>query len=624
MNYNTEKKEYIVNEEASKTIVWRMIIGTVLFFVAGLIIEGEVFKSITYLAAVLVLGYDIAISAVKKIFNKHFLNDELLAVITAATVFAIGDGPEATAVLLFYQIVRHYTNKASDKINSSLASIFSTKPDHANVERNGEIITVSPSDVHKGEVIVIKAGERIPLDGVVISGESFMDMRAITGDSIPISVHPGSYVMSGSINSGAPIYIKVSAEYNESSISKILKVNEQINKIQPKAEIFINKFVKYYTPIVTVIASALIIIMPLLDHMNFVKWIHRALVLLFVASPHILTLSVSLAFSAGTDCVSKHGILIKNKGNIEKLSKLETVVFDKTGTLTDGVFKINNIHSEDGFNNLLEYAAHAEFFSNHPISRAIIAEYDGTIDKNRISDYKETVGSGISVKIDGKNVLIGNIRLLTINGIYANEVQNTTDTVIYIAIDNKYAGYITVADKERPDSIAAVSWLHSKKINTIMMTGDEPFSSEYIANHVGINKVHSRLQPYDKIKCMEGIMARRKNPCAYVGDGINDASILSIADIGISMGAKGSSSAIDSSDIVLITDEPSKLIDVVSLSKRTMKIVSSNIVISIAVKLIIMLLGISGITGLWFAVFADTAISVFSVYKSKSILKLKK
>lgn len=608
------------SHDENSNIPWRIAIGTVLFFVAILIVDKEPFKTLTFVFSFIVLGYDIVINAFKRIFKGEFLDENFLMSIASIGAFIIGEHPEAVAVILFYRLGEYLQDKAVDNSRKSIAELMNVRPDHANVERNGKILTVQPEDVLIGETIVIKAGERVPLDGVVTLGEGFMDTRALTGESTPREVVIGSEVMSGSINSGSPIYIRVTREYKDSTVAKILELTQNTRSRKSTHEKFITKFAKYYTPIVVGLAVLLMLIPPLFDSFNFAKWIYRGLVFLVVSCPCALVISIPLGFFSAIGAASRNGVLIKGGNYIEALSKLTTVVFDKTGTLTKGVFTVHEVTSTT-HENLLEIAAYAEYYSNHPIAKAILEEYGSEIDKDRISHYKEIVGKGICTNLDNVEILAGNERLMSDNGIEIISLPDNSDTIVYIAVDRKFAGYILIRDEERNDSAFTISALNRKGIQTIMLTGDHTAPAANIAKRLGISSVYSELLPYDKVNCMEEIMNKKNSVCAFVGDGINDAPVISLADIGIAMGATGSAGAIEAADVVLMTDEPSKIIRTIDLSKKTMRIIKQNIAFSIGVKIAVMILGALGISGMWLAIFADTGVALLAVANSLRVMK---
>lgn len=606
--------------EENSNILWRIAIGAILFFIAILVVDKEPFKTITFIFAFIVLGYDVVISAFKRIFKGEFLDENFLMSIASIGAFAIGEHPEAVAVMLFYQLGEYLQDKAVDNSRKSIAELMNVRPDHANVERNGEIITVRPEKVAIGETIVIKAGERVPLDGIVTLGESFMDTRALTGESLPREVVVGSEVMSGSINSGSPVYIRVTHEYKDSTVAKILELAQNTQSRKSTHEKFITKFARYYTPIVVALAALLMVIPPLFDGFDFAKWIYRGLVFLVVSCPCALVISIPLGFFSAIGRASRDGILIKGGNYIEALSKLTTIVFDKTGTLTKGQFKVHEINPV-GHENLLEIASYAEYYSNHPIAKAILEEYNGEIDKERISDYEEIVGNGIRAKLDNVEILAGNERLMTENNIAITASSDNSGTTVYIAVDAKFAGYLLIRDEERTDSAYAISELGKKGIKTVMLTGDHTAPAMNVGNRLGISDVRAELLPYDKVNCMEEIMKKENSVCAFVGDGINDAPVIALADIGIAMGATGSAGAIEAADVVLMTDEPSKLIRTIDISKKTMRIIRQNIIFSIGVKVMAMVLGALGISGMWLAIFADTGVALLAVANSLRVMK---
>jgi len=600
-------------------ILWRIVISAALFFVA-LVLNAGVFELLILICAFIVIGYDIVINAFKRILKCGFLDENFLMSIASIGAFAIGEHPEAVAIMLFYQVGEYLQDKAVHKSRASIADLMNMRPSFANVERNGKILKVSPENVHIGEVIVIKSGERVPLDGIVIQGESFIDTSALTGESVPRSVKSGSEIMSGVINAGSPLYMYVTHEYRDSTVVKIIELTQNIQTNKSAPERFITKFAKYYTPIVVTLALILMLFPPLFDGFNFAKWIYRGLVFLVVSCPCALVISIPLSFFSAIGRASKDGILIKGGNYIETLSKLETAVFDKTGTLTKGVFKIKDIYPK-GHENILEIAAYAEYYSNHPIAKTILASFSEEIDTSRISNYEEIAGKGIRAKLDGNDIIVGNKLLMTEHNILIDDTPANSGTTIFIAINHSFAGYITISDEIRSDSITVISGLENRKIRTVMLTGDSIKPAKETAAQLGISQVFSDLLPYDKVCCLERLIAEAASPCAFIGDGINDAPVIALADVGIAMGMTGSASAIEAADVVLMTDEPSKLIKAVDISRKAMRIVKQNIVLSIGVKIAVMLLGALGISGMWLAIFADTGVALLAVGNSLRIMK---
>lgn len=609
------------------SLVLRLISGAVLF-AAGIALEylnvNYYIQTALFIAAYIVLGYDIVLSAVKNIFKGRLLDENFLMSAASIGAFIIGEHPEAVAVMLFYQFGEALQDKAVENSRKSISSLMDIRPDYANIEINGKIERVSPADVQIGSIIIVKPGEKVPLDGIIESGETFLDTSALTGESVPRRAAEGDTVLSGSINTSSPVYIRVEKEFSQSAVSKILDMVENAQSKKAQSEKFITTFAKYYTPVV-VIAALLLMFIPPLFAGEFTKWLYRGLVFLVVSCPCALVVSIPLGFFAGIGCASKNGILVKGSNYLERLSSLDSVVFDKTGTLTKGVFTVHKIHAENGCeNDLLETAAYAEFYSNHPIAVSIKNAFKGDINTEKISDYTEISGKGIKVNISQKEILAGNKALMSENSVTVDEVSG--GSVIYIASEGEFMGYLVISDEVKADSKKAVSSLNSLGINTVMLTGDTRQNAERTAEELGIKAVHSELMPQDKVAKLEDIIANKtsKKYAAFIGDGINDAPVLSLADIGIAMGGLGSDSAIEAADIVLMTDEPTKLLTGIKISKKTMRIVKENIVFAIGVKAAVMILSAFGLSAMWLAIFADVGVAMLAVLNSLRALKLNK
>lgn len=602
----------------------RLAVG-VAVFIAAIILQHTVniqmLTVIFYIAAYVLLGYDIVLNALKNIVKGHVFDENLLMSVASIGAFLLGDYPEAVSVMLFYRIGETLQDKAVDKSRKSITDLMDIRPDYANLCRNSEIITVSPEEVHKGDVILIKNGEKSPLDCIVTDGHTFMDTSALTGESVPREIFAGSEILSGFINTGSAIHAEVTKEYSDSTVARILEITENARDKKAHSEQFITKFARYYTPIVVAVA-ALLIIIPTIVTGDFMKWISRALIFLVVSCPCALVVSIPLSFFAGIGSASKKGILVKGSTYLEVLSKIKTAVFDKTGTLTKGIFEVDSVKAQNGDNDkLLEYAAYAECYSNHPVAEAILRSNKAEIDRSRIGCYDEIAGMGIHAEIDGKSVLCGNMRLMTENKIYVPQEDAESSASVYIAADGNYEGCITISDKEKEDSINAISGLTAKGIKTVMLTGDTAENANKVSEHLGITQTYSQLLPQDKAARMQQIMKNSSGVTAFVGDGINDAPVLAMADIGVAMGGLGSDSAIEAADMVLMTDEPSKLLDAMKISHKTMRIVKENIIFAIGVKVIIMLLGALGITGMWLAIFADVGVSLIAILNALRILR---
>lgn len=588
-----------------------------------LLISGFTFDSdIIFIISYIIIGYDIIISTFKNIRKKKFLDENFLMTIATIGAIIIKELPEAAAVMLFYKVGELFQNYAVTKSRKSVTELMNIKPDYANLYKNKELIKIDPNEVKIGDIILVKPGEKIPLDGIVIKGKSSLNMFALTGEVTPRDISSNDEVLSGSINNEGKIEIKVTKEFKQSTVSKILDLVENASAKKAKSEKFITKFAKYYTPIVVLIAILLSIIPSLFFNQPFSFWLYRSLSFLVVSCPCALVISIPLSFFGGIGAASKIGVLIKGSNYLEQLSNIDIVVSDKTGTLTEGIFEVqklypNNVTEEE----LLYYAANAESFSNHPISLSLNKINSKKIDHSKISDVKEISGKGISVKIDNKNVLVGNEQLFKdkkIDIIKNNEIG----TVIYVSLDNKFIGSILIADKIKEDSYKAIKLLRKNKIKKIvMLTGDQKDISMNVAKRLKIDEYYFNLLPQDKVKKIEELL--KKGKVLFVGDGINDAPSLRIASIGVAMGGVGSDAAIEAADIVIMTDELSKIPEAMIISKKTMKIVKQNIVFAIFVKISVLILVALGIVNMWLAVFADVGVSVIAVLNSLRMLYVK-
>ncbi len=604
----------------------KIIISLILFIFAMVIkLENEIINNIIFVISYLIVGFEILKKAIRNILRGKVFDENFLMSVATIGAFAIGEYPEAVAVMLFYQIGELFQSYAVDKSRKSIASLMDIRPDYANVYREGNIETVNPEEVKIGETIVIKPGEKIPLDGKIIEGKTTLDTKALTGESLPREVSEGDEVLSGCINLNGMIKIEVTKEFGESTVSKILDLVENASSKKSKSENFITKFAKYYTPTVVIIALILAILPPLvIQGATFSDWIYRALSFLVVSCPCALVISIPLSFFGGIGGASKRGILIKGSNYLEALSNTEIAVFDKTGTLTKGVFEVQEVKPVDISNEeLLKIAAYAENYSNHPISKSIKQAYHKPIDEKEIINSEELSGLGIVAKIGEKNVLVGNEKLMQEKQIEF-EKCNKIGTILYIAIDGKYAGYILIADKIKDDTKQTIEELKKNDIKqTIMLTGDKKEVGESVAKEVGIDKVYTELLPTDKVQKVEELLKTKspKGKLAFVGDGINDAPVLTLADIGIAMGGLGADSAIEAADIVIMTDEPSKIINAIKLSKKTMRIVKENIVFAIFIKILVLVLTAFGLSTMWEAVFADVGVSIIAIINALRVLK---
>ena len=607
---------------------FKIIISLILFLIAMIInFNNELINKVIFIVAYIIVGLEIVRKALRNIFRGKVFDENFLMTVATVGAFGIGEFPEAVAVMLFYQVGELFQSYAVDKSRKSIASLMDIRPDYANIEKDGKVLKVDPDDVKIGDIIIIKPGEKVPLDGIVIEGNTSLDTKALTGESLPREIVPGDEILSGSINISGLVKVKVSKEYGESTVSKILDLVENASSKKSKSENFITKFAKYYTPIVVIIAILLVVVPVIFFGGEFSDWIYRALSFLVVSCPCALVISIPLSFFGGIGGASKMGILIKGSNYLEAIASTEIIVFDKTGTLTEGIFEVQKINPKDiDENDLLENAAYAECYSNHPISLSIKRAYGKQIDKSKIKSTEELSGRGIVAIINGKNVLVGNEKLLNENNIEF-EKNNDVGTILYVAIDNKYVGNIVIADKIKEDAKDSIMSLKKSNIKqAVMLTGDRKAVGENVAGILGIDKVYTELLPDGKVEKVEELLKEKseKGKLAFVGDGINDAPVLALADIGIAMGGLGADSAIEAADIVLMTDEPSKIVDTIRLSKKTMKIVKENIIFAISVKVLVLILSAIGISTMWEAVFADVGVSIIAILNALRVLNVKK
>lgn len=580
-----------------------------------------------FIISYIIVGGDVVKRAVKNIFKGQVFDENFLMSIATIGAFFIGEYPEGIAVMLFYQVGELFQSYAVGKSRKSIASLMDIRPDYANVKKGDELVKVDPDEVQIGDIIVIKAGEKIPLDGKVIEGSSMIDTSALTGESVPREVEVGRDILSGCININGVITAEVTKEFGESTVSKILDLVENASSKKSNSEQFITKFARYYTPVVVIIAVFLAIIPPLvIDGATFSDWIYRALAFLVVSCPCALVISIPLSFFGGIGGASKKGVLVKGSNYLEALSETEIVVFDKTGTLTKGVFNVQEIHPEGvSKEELLELTVHAENYSNHPISLSLKRAYSKEIDNGRISDVEEISGHGVIATVDGKKVMAGNIKLMKMMDIpyFKGELIGT---VVHVAVNNKYIGYIVIADEVKEDSAQAIKELKAANIKqTVMLTGDNKSIGSKVAKELGLDKVYAELLPADKVEKLEELFLQKskKGKLAFVGDGINDAPVLARADIGIAMGGLGSDAAIEAADVVIMTDEPSKIATAMKISKKTLKIAHQNIVFAIGIKIIVLILSAFGIATMWAAIFADVGVTIISVLNAFRALNVK-
>lgn len=608
--------------------LWRIIIGAAVLATAILLsLNNEWLQIALFIISYIIVGGDVVKRAVKNIFKGQVFDENFLMSIATIGAFFIGEYPEGVAVMLFYQVGELFQSYAVGKSRKSIASLMDIRPDYANVKKGDELIKVDPDEVQIGDIIVIKAGEKIPLDGKVIEGSSMIDTSALTGESVPREVEVGSDILSGCININGVITAEVTKEFGESTVSKILDLVENASSKKSNSEQFITKFARYYTPVVVIIAVFLAIIPPLvIDGATFSDWIYRALAFLVVSCPCALVISIPLSFFGGIGGASKKGVLVKGSNYLEALAETEIVVFDKTGTLTKGVFNVQEIHPEGvSKEELLELTAHAESYSNHPISLSLKRAYSKEIDNGRISDVEEISGHGVIATVDGKKVMAGNIKLMKMMDIpyFKGELIGT---IVHVAVNNKYIGYIVIADEVKEDSAQAIKELKAANIKqTVMLTGDNKSIGSKVAKELGLDKVYAELLPADKVEKLEELFSQKskKGKLAFVGDGINDAPVLARADIGIAMGGLGSDAAIEAADVVIMTDEPSKIATTMKISKKTLKIAHQNIVFAIGIKIIVLILSAFGITTMWAAIFADVGVTIIAVLNAFRALNVK-
>ena len=607
----------------------KIIVSLILFLIAFIIdFENVWINNILFIISYIIVGLEIVRKAIRNIFRGKVFDENFLMTVATIGAFGIGEFPEAVAVMLFYQVGELFQSYAVNQSRKSIANLMDIRPDYANIEKDGEIQKVDPDEVKIGDIIVIKPGEKVPLDGVVLEGKSTLDTKALTGESLPREISEGDDVLSGCINQAGVIKVKVTKEYGESTVSKILDLVENASSKKSKSENFITKFAHYYTPIVVIIAVLLAILPPIfIEGALFTDWLYRALSFLVVSCPCALVISIPLSFFGGIGGASKMGILIKGSNYLEAIANTEIIVFDKTGTLTEGVFEVQKVNSvgisED---ELLRIAAYAENYSNHPISISLKSAFNQEIDERLIEKTEELSGRGIKARIENKDVLVGNEKLMNENKINFEKCDEV-GTILYVAIDSKFAGYILIADKIKEDSKNAIKLLKKNNIKqTVMLTGDRKNVGENVAKTLEIDKVYTELLPDGKVEKVESLLKEKseKGKLAFVGDGINDAPVLALADIGIAMGGLGSDAAIEAADVVLMTDEPSKIVDAISLSKKTMRIVKQNIIFAISVKVLVLILSAFGLSTMWEAVFADVGVSIIAILNALRVLKVDK
>lgn len=609
-----------------KRLLTRIIVAAALFLAGNFIPLPEWAEMGVFLICYAVAGWDIVWKAITNILHGQVFDENFLMTIATVGALILGEHSEGVAVMLFYQVGEWFQSYAVSKSRKSITSLMDIRPDYANIEKDGKLVQVDPDEVQIGDTIVVKPGERVPLDGKIIKGTSALDTSALTGESMPREVEPGMDVISGCINQTGILTIQTTKEFGESTVAKILDLVENASDKKGKTENFISRFARYYTPIVVFAALALAVLPPLILQQSFSVWIYRALTFLVISCPCALVISIPLSFFGGIGGSSKIGVLVKGSNYLESLAHAETVVFDKTGTLTKGSFAVTEIHPVNMKDTqLLELAAYAEDYSNHPISLSIKSAYGKKIDSSRISDVQEIAGHGVQAVIDGKKILAGNAKLMQREHIKYSP-SSSVGTVVYLACNGKYAGCLVIEDEIKADAAAAIKNLKSSGIRkTVMLTGDADAVGKKVAGRLGLDQVYTELLPADKVDHVEDLLKQKseKGKLVFVGDGINDAPVLARADVGIAMGALGSDAAIEAADVVLMTDEPSKIAAVMKIARKTIRIANQNIVFALAVKFLVLILGAIGKANMWAAVFADVGVSIIAILNAIRAMRVK-
>ena len=616
-----------------KKMLTRIIIAFVLIAVLSVLPVDGYLEFALYMIPYLVIGYDILIKAFKGIRNKQVFDENFLMAVATIGAILLKDYKEGTAVMLFYQIGELFQSYAVGKSRRNITELMDIRPDYANIENDGKLEKVDPDEVEIGSIIVVQPGEKVPLDGVIVEGTTTLNTSALTGESLPRSAKPGDEIISGCINMTGVLKIRTTKEFDESTVSKILELIEESSSRKSRSENFISKFARYYTPVVCYGALALAVLPPIVNLVilhnpaMWSQWIYRALTFLVISCPCALVISIPLSFFAGIGGASNAGVLVKGSNYLETLSETKYVVFDKTGTLTKGVFEVAGVHHNTmEQSKILEYAALAESFSSHPISRSLKTAYGKEINQNRVTDVEEISGNGVTAKVDGTPVAVGNARLM--ERIYVKPIEcHHAGTVIHVAIDGVYEGHILISDVPKPTSREAIAKLKKNGIKeTVMLTGDIDRVAQQVASELGVDRVYSELLPADKVTKVEELLAKKseKEKLAFVGDGINDAPVLSRADIGIAMGAMGSDAAIEAADVVLMDDDPMKIVKAIRIAKKCMRIVYENIYFAIGIKVICLILGAVGIANMWVAIFADVGVMVLAVLNAIRTLFVKR
>jgi Cd2+/Zn2+-exporting ATPase len=615
--------------DGNKKELAKLIVGAAIFAIAVFVQFSAVVEFTLFFISYIIVGAEVLLKAARNIFRGRVFDENFLMCIATIGAFAIEQFPEGVAVMLFYQIGEFIQDIAVNRSRRSITELMDIRPDYANLKMENDFRKVSPEEVKVGDFILVKPGEKIPLDGKVVEGSSMVDTSALTGESVPREVETGTEVLSGSINKNGLLTVEVTKDFGESTVAKILDLVQNASSRKAPTENFITKFARYYTPAVVFIAVALAVIPPaVIPGAAFSEWLYRALIFLVISCPCALVISIPLGFFGGIGAASKRGILVKGSNYLEALNNVDIVVFDKTGTLTKGVFKVTEVQAQNDYTNqeILEFAAYAESYSNHPIAASIIKEYGKEINKDEIDGYDEISGQGIKVNVKGHEVLAGNVKLMVNENIVFGNADTTAGTVVYISIDKKSAGYILISDEAKEDAKEAISGLKQIGIRkTVMLTGDSRAIAEKVAGQLGLDGYYAELLPDHKVEEMESLSKEKskKGKLIFVGDGINDAPVLARADVGIAMGGLGSDAAIEAADVVIMTDEPSKIVSAIKIAKRTRMIVWQNIIFAMAVKLIVLALGAGGAATIWEAVFADVGVMVIAVFNALRVLNVR-
>lgn len=625
MNSKDEADRDSDKQETLKKII-QLSIG-VGFFVIGLILDSANWiRPYVFFISYVIVGGEILLRALKNITRGQVFDENFLMSIATIGAFVIGEFPEGVAVMLFYQVGEFFQDIAVNRSRNSITALMDIKSDYANLKVHNEIRKVSPEEVRVGDIIIVKPGERVPLDGRITEGSSMLDASALTGESVPVEAEAGDDILSGVINLNGVLTVEVTKEFRESTVSRILDLVQNASSRKAPTEQFITRFARYYTPAVVIAALALALIPPLvIEGSTFSEWLYKALVLLVISCPCALVISIPLGYFGGIGAASKNGILVKGSSYLEALNNVETVIFDKTGTLTKGIFDVTEVNPQDNYSQekLLEYAAYAESYSNHPIAASILKAYHKEIDKSKITSYEEISGHGIKVKVEEDEILVGNEKLMEKEKINFSKVQ-TEETILHVSVNKAYAGSIVIADAIKADSVKAIKSL--KKIGvkkTVMLTGDTRSVGEKVANQLALDEVYAELLPAEKVERLEMLDSQKSagSKLVFVGDGINDAPVLARADVGIAMGGLGSDAAIEAADVVIMTDEPSKIAESIMIAKRTRRIVWQNILFALGVKAVFLLLAALGITTMWEAVFADVGVALLAVINAMRVIR---